>query len=177
MTKRECKIVLLDEVNCIFVGLHPDHVLYFYELYGKFAKGYFFSPKFQLGSWDGKIRFFHKNGKTFLNLLKDLVPRTVNLGYEIEIEDRRIAKSVQPTPIDEDFFSYVIDPETGKPWKVRDYQINTVNALMLNAGGIGIVGTGGGKCLLGDTLINITVSDELAEIIQNGTQAEKVDIS
>lgn len=145
MTKRTCKIVLLDEVNCIFVGLHPDHVLYFYELYGKFSKGYFFSPKYQLGSWDGKIRFFHKNGKTYINLLKDIVPRVVGLKYEIEIEDRRVAKSVTPAPIDEDFFSHIDDPETGKPWKVRDYQVNMVNALMANAGGIGIAGTGGGK--------------------------------
>lgn len=145
MVKRNCKIVLLDEVNCIFVGLHPDHILYFYELYGKFAKGYFFSPKFQLGSWDGKIRFFHKDGKTFVNLLKDIIPRVVNLEYDIEIEDRRSAKAVQPPPIDADFFSHVDDPETGKPWKFRDYQINMVNALFTNAGGIGICGTGGGK--------------------------------
>ncbi len=145
MTKRTCKVVLLDEVNCIFVGLHPDHVLYFYELYGRFAKGYFFSPKYQLGSWDGKIRFFHKSGKTYINLLKDIVPRVIGLKYEIEIEDRRVAKSVMPTSIDEDFFSYVTDHDTGKPWKVRDYQVDMVNTLMGNSGGIGIVGTGGGK--------------------------------
>jgi len=142
---KKCKIILLDEVNCIFVGLHPDHIIYLYEQYGIFAKGYFFNPKFELGSWDGKIRFFKKDGKTFVNMLADIVPRVVGLGYNVDIEDRRIASHVQPEPITEDFFSHVNDPDTGKPWKVRDYQVDGVNSLISNAGGIVIAGTGGGK--------------------------------
>jgi len=142
---RNCKIILLDEVNCVFVGLHPDHVIYFYEMYGIFTESHYFNPKFQLGSWDGKIRFFHKNGKTFVNLLGDLIPRVYNLDYNIDIVDQRKAAPISPPPITKDFFSYVDDPETGKPWEIRDYQIEMVNALMNNAGGIGIAGTGGGK--------------------------------
>ena len=142
---RKCKLILLDEVNCIFTGLHPDHVIYFYEKYGIFAKGYFFNPKFQVGSWDGKIRFFHKNGKCFVNLLDELIPSVVGLGYHVDIDDNRKSASITPPLIAEDFFSYVNDPDTGKPWKVRDYQIEAVNSLILNSGGIVIAGTGGGK--------------------------------
>lgn len=142
---RKCKIILLDEVNCTFVGLHPDHFVYLYEMYGIFTDNHFFNPKFQLGSWDGKIRFFHKDGKTFVNLLDELVSRVINLGYKIELDDRRTARAITPEPITESFFSYVNDPDDGTTWKVRDYQIEMVNALMENGGGIGIAGTGGGK--------------------------------
>lgn len=142
---RKCKLILLDEVNCIFTGLHPDHVIYFYEKYGIFAKGYFFNPKFQVGSWDGKIRFFHKSGKCFVNLLDELIPSVVSLGYHIDIEDNRKSAPITPPLITEDFFSHVNDPDTGEPWKVRDYQIDAVNSFILNAGGIVIAGTGGGK--------------------------------
>ncbi len=145
MKKTPCKIILLDEVNCIFVGLHPDHIIYFYEKYGIFAKGYFFNPKFQLGSWDGKIRFFYKDGKTYVNMLADIVPRVIGLGYEISMEDRRTAVSVVPELIDEDFFSHIIDEETGNSWKIRDYQVDSVNSLLINSGGLVIAGTGAGK--------------------------------
>lgn len=142
---RNCKIILLDEVNCIFTGLHPDHIIYFYEKYGLFAKGHFFNPKFQLGSWDGKIRFFHKNGKTFVNLLSEIIPSVVDLGYGVDIEDRRKSINIAPPLIDKTFLSHVDNPDTGEPWEIRDYQVEAVNNVLSNSGGIIICGTGGGK--------------------------------
>jgi len=141
----QCKLIILDEVNCAFVNLQSEHLIYFYEEYGLFAKGYFFNPKYQIGSWDGKIRFFHKTGKTFIVLLSDIIPRIINLGYDIEVVDNRTARTVQPALVDEHFFSHVIDPESGTPWKFRDYQVESINKLITNASGILIVGTGGGK--------------------------------
>lgn len=142
---KKCKVILLDEVSCVFTGLHPDHVVYFYELYGIHPEGYFFNPKFQLGSWDGKIRFFHKNSKTFIHLLTEILPKVSKLGYKIALEDRRKTSSVQPEPITKDFFAYVNDPDTDEPWEVRDYQVDMANSLLSNSGGIGIAGTGAGK--------------------------------
>jgi len=139
-----CKIVLVDEVNCACLGLSRDHMAYFYEKYGIHTEGYFFSPKFQLGSWDGKIRYFHKTGKTFITLLDEIVPSIVDLGYEIELQDKRKSLPVTPKPIDEKFFSHINDDD-GKPWKVRDYQVDMVNALLSAGNGIGIAGTGAGK--------------------------------
>jgi len=114
-------------------------------MYGIFTDNHYFNPKFQLGSWDGKIRYFHKNGKTFIHLLNEIIPRVSNLGYKIEIDDQRKAPAIEPTPITKDFFSHVNDPETGKPWEIRGYQVEMVNLLMENGGGIGIAGTGAGK--------------------------------
>jgi len=139
-----CKIVLIDEVNCACIGLSRDHYAYFYEKYGIHTENYFFSPKFQLGSWDGKIRYFHKTGKTYITLLDEIVPMIVDLGYEIQLDDRRKSLPVTPELIDEDFFSDVIGDD-GKPWKIRDYQVEMVNSLLSSSNGIGIAGTGAGK--------------------------------
>ena len=143
-SKRSCTLKILDEVNCVFVGLHPDHVGYLYEDFAVFAPNYFFNPKYKLGSWDGKIRFFHKTGTTHVNLLEEIVPKVVALGYNIKIIDQRADRSVHPTPVDEDYFSDTLTRE-GEPWKMRDYQIEMVNILMEEGGGVGVAGTGAGK--------------------------------
>jgi len=145
MNNNKCKVVILDEVTCTFVGLHPDHVMYFYEEYGVFANNHFFNPKFKLGSWDGKIRHFHKTGKTYINLLPDIIPRVIRLGYSVAIDDRRTNKSIDPPVITKDFFEGVFDRDTGEPWTMREYQVDMVNALLQNGGGVGIAGTGAGK--------------------------------
>jgi len=142
---RTCTVRIVDEVNCIFTGIHPDHVGYFYEEYGKFAPNYYFNPKFKLGAWDGKIRYFHKTGKTYVNLLDDIIPTIVGLKYKIEIKDERTTCAVDVDTVDKDFFKHIIDPETEKPWQMRDYQIGMLNALTVGGGGVGICGTGGGK--------------------------------
>lgn len=142
---RKCTIRIVDEVNCIFIGLHPDHIGYFYDKYGIHAPNYFFNPKFTLGSWDGKIRYFHKTGKTYVNLLDEIIPAVVGLRYKITIKDERTSENVTVPLIDKDFFKHIDDPETGEPWEVRDYQIGMVNALTTPGGGVGVCGTGGGK--------------------------------
>jgi superfamily II DNA or RNA helicase len=133
-------------VNCVFIGLHPDHIGYFYEVYGIHPPNHFFNPKFKLGSWDGKIRYFHKTGKTFVNLLPDIIPKVIGLGYNIRVDDLRKSASVTIDPIEADFFAKrgVLD-DNDEPWKMRDYQLDMVNALTKNGGGVGIAGTGGGK--------------------------------
>ena len=146
MTTKQCKVIIQDEVNCIISGLHPDHVGYFYEEYSAFAPNHFFSPKFKLGSWDGKIRYFHKTGKTYVNLLDDIVPRIIGLGYKLSLEDLRTSTQVTPQLIDENFFKdRGIVTESGEPWIIRDYQVNMVNTLIQSGGGVGLASTGSGK--------------------------------
>ncbi len=140
-----CKILILDEVNCVCLGLLKDHYAYFYEKYGIYTEGYFFHPKYELGQWDGKIRYFKKTGKTYITLLDEIVPSIVDLGYDISLEDRRSTFPVEPKLIDENYFQHILDPKTNKTWQVRDYQIELVNELLTNGNGIGIAGTGAGK--------------------------------
>lgn len=147
---RQCIIRILDEVNCVLVGLHPDDLLYFYELFGVFAPNYFFQPKFKLGTWDGKIRYFHKTGKTFVYLLEEIVPKVLKLGYKIKVNDLRpklYLSAPHPELIGPDFFAKlgVINPKTNELWDVRPYQVDMVNVLLKNGNGIGVAGTGSGK--------------------------------
>lgn len=165
---RQCKIVILDEVQCVFVGLHPDHIAFMYEEYGVFGPNYFFNPKYKLGAWDGKIRFFHKTGKTYVKLLDEMIPKVIALRYDIEIDDRRESRLVSPTPITRNFFADfgVIDPKTDEPWYMREYQIDLVNSLLSNGGGVGIAGTGAGKsCCTAAIAKAYEITDNLRSII------------
>jgi len=148
------KIRILDEVNCVVVGLQPDHALYFFEEYGRHAPNYFFNPKFKLGSWDGKIRYFHKTGKTHTYLLPEIVPKLYALGYKVTLEDKRSKNHVQPPLVDKDYFAHITDPETGEPIQLRPYQIEMVNLLIENNGGIGLAGTGAGKTIMNAALVD-----------------------
>jgi superfamily II DNA or RNA helicase len=135
----------MDEVECVFVGLHPDHLGYLSEEYAVFSANYYFNPKFKLGQWDGKIRYFHKTGKTFVSLLDDIIPRIVALGYKLKVEDKRSIARVRPPDITSSFFNNIIDSRTGQPWEMRDYQIELVNTMFEYGSGVALAGTGAGK--------------------------------
>lgn len=145
LSKRPCTIRILDEVNCVFVGLHPDHLGYLSEEYAVFAANYFFNPKFKLGKWDGKIRYFYKTGMTYVNLLDDIIPRVIKLGYKLKVEDLRTVARVRPPDVAEDFFANIINPKTGLPWKMRGYQIELVNTMFDHGNGTALAATGAGK--------------------------------
>lgn len=145
MPTNACTVRILDEVYCVFVGLHPDHIGHFYEKYGVFSNNYYFNPKFKLGTWDGKIRYFHKTGKTYVTLLSEIIPLVIQLGYKVQLDDQRSTARVEPDFIDKDFFHHIPHPITDEPWEMRPYQLDMVNALIANGGGVGIAGTGAGK--------------------------------
>lgn len=162
-----CKLTILDNANCIFSGLIPDHLRYMYEEYAVYAPNYRFNPKFKLGSWDGKIRYFHKSGKTFVNLLPEMLPKVIGLKYKITVDDKRPpALNVDVPHIDKDFFKHISDPDTGEPWEFRPYQLELVNSLLDVGGGIGIAGTGAGKTSMTAALaLSYELSNNLRSII------------
>lgn len=155
---RKCTVFLQDEVNCVVLGLTDDHISFFYEKYGIKAPNFFFNPKYQLGSWDGKIRYFHKTGKTYIHLLQEILPLLIKLGYKVKLDDQRKADKLQPESITKDFFSHIIDPETGEPLQLRPYQVEGANAVIDNGGGIIVAGTGAGKTLMTAALSQSYVS-------------------
>jgi hypothetical protein len=138
-------IRIKDEVNCVVLGLRKKDADYLWDLYKERVPNYNFHPKFQMGQWDGYLRFFYKTGITYVYLLEDIVPRLINLGYAIKLSDKRKNANVTPEPIDENFFSDIINEATGEPWVIRDYQVELVNTLLEEGSGIAVAGTGSGK--------------------------------
>lgn len=144
MTKVQCKIRLLDDVTAVLVGLHPDHLEYFYNQYAVPAKNFFFNPKFKLGQWDGKIRYFHKTGKTFVYLLPEILPQLAKFGYSLVVDDLRFP-APSPELIDGNVFGHIVHMDTGKPIELRDYQYQGVNQLIEHGNGLIIAATSAGK--------------------------------
>lgn len=149
------KLRILDEVSCIFVGLHGDHITKLYEQFGVHAPGYFFQPLFKLGRWDGKIRYFQNNGKTFIYLLDKILPKVKQWGYDITIEDLREGSIVFPDLIDNKLFSHINHVDTGEPTILRDHQVEAVNALITDGHGVVIAATGAGKTILCAALCHV----------------------
>lgn len=144
-TGRHAYITIQDEVNCTVTGLNPDHAKHLWEVYGVLHPNHFFHPKVKLGSWDGKIRFFHTNGTTFVHLLEEIVPKLVALEYEITLTDNRVASYVYPSFIDDKYFAHIINDETDEPYEMWEHQVRVVNTLIENGSGIAVAATGAGK--------------------------------
>ena len=151
---QKAKITILDEVRCIVSGLHPDHADIFYEKYGFHVEGYFFQPKYKLGVWDGKTRFFTPEGRTYVNLLEEIIPIVKSLGYKIELNDKRIGHNAHPPLVDAEHFSHIINPKTGMPYEIRPYQVDGVNSLISEGFGVLVAGTAAGKTLINATLVD-----------------------
>jgi superfamily II DNA or RNA helicase len=152
MTELTAKIRILDDVTVVLVGLHPDHLEYFYNQYAVPAANYFFNPRFKLGQWDGKIRYFHKTGKTYVYLLEEILPQMKRFGYKMTVEDLR---EITPAPelIDENLFAEYLHRDTGLPIILRDYQYNSVNELINRGSGIIVAATSAGKTFLCAALV------------------------
>lgn len=149
------KLRILDEVSCIFVGLHGDHITKLYELFGVHVPGYFFQPLYKLGRWDGKARYFDKNGKTYIYLLDKILPKVKAWGYTVTIEDLRTVTVVYPDAIDDQIFSHIDHVDTGKPTILREHQVEAVNAVVAEGHGVIIAATGAGKTIICASLCTI----------------------
>jgi superfamily II DNA or RNA helicase len=148
MKQQVARIRILDEVYVNISGIHPSDHRYYYDKYAPFAPNYFFNPKFKLGSWDGKIRFYKDNGTTYLYLIEEIVASLISQGYAIDVEDLREISIPNVDYINADIFSDYIHPNTGEPITLRKYQIDASNKLIEHGNGIIRAGTGAGKTLI-----------------------------
>lgn len=142
------KLRILNEVHIVLVGLHGDHLQYFYDKYAVFAENYFFNPKYKLGQWDGRIRYFTKDGKTYLYLVDQILPQLRKFGYDIVLEDVRQTDAWYPDMINDRAFDHINHLGTGEPTILRDYQVDAVNAVIKEGNGIILASTGAGKTII-----------------------------
>jgi superfamily II DNA or RNA helicase len=148
-----CKLILLDEINCKLEGLD---VTVRKKLLSKFSYELPYArhmPAVRLGRWNGKVAFFQLGGSTYTNLLPDILPELDKLGIDVEIEDRRNPpQDFQFQSVDKDSYSHICWPaghvHAGMPIELRDYQVESINECLSNLQGILNLATGAGKTLI-----------------------------
>lgn len=148
MTERKATIILLNDIQCQITGLGSYDLECLYDEYGLFVKNHFFMPAVKLGTWDGKKRLVTRDGTTYIYLLKTIVPKIIERGYKVKLDDRRRTFHLPDNlEVRQDLFSQYLD-EYGEPTLLRDYQMYGINAILKNHGGILLAGTGAGKAEL-----------------------------
>lgn len=153
--KTKCYITIEDEVTAVIGGLHSSDAEKLHDTYSIFAPNYFFHPKYKLGSWDGKIRYFHKTGKTFVYLLAEIIPKLIKWGYKPVIEDYRKGPYVNAELTTADHFAHCPDPkDPTKPFTARYYQVDAVNELIACGGGLVVAATSAGKTTICGLLVD-----------------------
>lgn len=135
-------VTCLDEVRCLFNGISPDHMKQLWQKYGVFTPKYFFSPEYKLKRWDGKKRFFSETGLTFITLIPEIVEFLQHHGYnDFAIRDKRKKFEIDLRLITADHFSH-------RDITLATHQVEAINALVDNGGGVLRAGTGAGKTII-----------------------------
>lgn len=142
---KSATITIINETKAKIDGLDSYDLTQLYNKYAIFAKNYFFSPKYKLKQWDGKINFFTSQGHVSALLLEDIVPFLVQQQYSLEVVDNRVPPKKWPKPIDKDVFNHILHAKTKKPTELRYYQVDAVNSLIEGSNGILLASTGAGK--------------------------------
>ena len=148
-TKRETALIkIIDEINCIIVGLRPSDYDKLKDKFSPYAPNYRFTTKYKLGIWDGKIPFFSKAGKTYIKLLPEIIPLLKKWGYTLKLEDNRQSFILEFDLIDKYYF-------VDEGIELGDHQVEGVNAALQANGGILLMGTGAGKSIAAACLCKI----------------------
>lgn len=165
---KKCTIHIDDEVACRIDGLRPEHLTILIDKFSFFVDGYMHMPAYQLRRWDGRVKFFEKTGKTYTKLLEEILPFLCSWNYDIDFDDKRLPIPKIEQRVDANIFGI-------SNIQLRPYQVEVVNALLDAGSGLAICATGSGKCLSGETLINVNVSTELKVIIDELLRVEKIE--
>ena len=148
---RTTRLEIRDEVNVKFHDLDvatrrklSDEVKYFLP----YA---YHMPAYKLGRWDGCVRFCDIGGRTYLNLLEKLIPVVAELGYEVEVDDKRQKWNFEFEPVSQDAYEKYSwpkgHPAEGLPIILRDYQVDVINKFLENPQCLQEIATGAGKTL------------------------------
>ncbi|BAK52977.1 DNA helicase [Bacillus phage SP-10] len=114
------------------------------------SPGYFFSPAFKSGRWDGFIRFYDRRTRTFpTGLLDSVLSIFAEAGIEFEIDDNR-------TVYEFDFPEEIklMEPSVEEGYiTLRDYQYEAVVETLKKRRGVVNVATNGGKTEIASGII------------------------
>lgn len=133
---------------------HVHHIMH--ERLGVRQDGYFFSPAYKSGRWDGIIDFYNKEDNSFHTGLAPQVENALGelqgqFGFPYALEDIRPTPFIEPEDLPDTIQLY--GDEGGIPITLRDYQYDAVVQGIEHQVGIVEVATNGGKCLSPDTKV------------------------
>jgi len=113
-------------------------------------------PAYKLGRWDGFVRFCDIGGRTYLNLIDNILPIIEQQGYDIEIKDDRKEYNFNFDKVDDQHLSHINwpkgHPQQGEPIILRDYQVKVINDFISNPQCLQEIATGAGKTIITATL-------------------------
>lgn len=152
-------LIIKDEVNVKFEGLDVSTRRKISDKLKFFVPYAFHLPAYKLGRWDGNIRFCDIGGRTYLNLLDQILPIIESNGYEIEIQDHRQNFDFSFEEVTDSFFSNINWPKghthEGQPIVLRDYQVKVINDFISNPQSLQEIATGAGKTIITAALSKI----------------------
>jgi len=152
-------LIIKDEVNVKFEGLDVSTRRKISDKLKFFVPYAFHLPAYKLGRWDGNIRFCDIGGRTYLNLLDQILPIIENNGYEIQIQDHRQSFDFSFEEVTDSFFSHINWPKghthEGQPIVLRDYQVKVINDFISNPQSLQEIATGAGKTIITAALSKI----------------------
>ena len=141
-----------DEVNVKFEGLDVSTRRKISDKLKYFVPYAYHLPAYKLGRWDGHVRFCDIGGRTYLNLLDQILPIIENNGYKISIEDERRHFDFNFDQVTDEYFSHIVWPKghthEGQPIKLRDYQVQVINDFIANPQSLQEIATGAGKTII-----------------------------
>ena len=149
--QKTCNLVILDEVNVKLNNLDAETRRELNNDFAFFLQKARHMPAFKLGRWDGRLRFFQMNGKTYFHLLDEILPKIVEKGYDITVDDQRTNTQFQFDKVDSQSYSHIVWPEShqheGESIELRDYQVNLINASLENYASVIEASTASGKTI------------------------------
>jgi len=155
----KCTIVIKDEVNVKLEGLDPSTRRKCSDKLKFFLPHAFHMPAYKLGRWDGTVRFCDVGGRTFLNLLDDVLPVIIEAGYEIVVDDKRESEEMSFEHVTENFWEGVTWPEghmaAGEQIMLRDYQVDVINQFISAPQCLQEIATGAGKTIMTATMSKV----------------------
>ena len=128
---RSTRLEIRDEVNIKFHDLDVATRRKLSDTCKYFLPYAYHMPAYKLGRWDGYVRYCDIGGRSYLNLLDQLLPVVAELGYEVEVDDKRQSWSFAFDKVEQDSYEQYSWPKNhpaeGLPIILRDYQVEIIN--------------------------------------------------
>ena len=149
-------IDIINEQKCILTGLTKDDTDTLYQHFTATVEGYLYHPLYKIGRWDGKARYFTKQGLMYVSMLEEALSLIDVSKYDVTFTDNRFQfnnRHQRPEYINKDFFSHVLHPYTQQPTELFDHQVRVVNSCIEHSNGIIEAATGAGKTIICATIV------------------------